>query len=198
MVSIETALTNLIDAELGILARLIMADRIATSNQTGRHLSSTKVLSLDAVKSPIVAQGVAYWNALRADRRFPARTELSPRAMVGFLKNVAIIDVINSGEDFRYRLVGDAHIEARGSDFTGTMLRAIEERSPGFATRTRDLFESLYRSGEPCVVRGSMDPDASGWRFAYRECAFLPLGTADDAIEGIFAVGVYASAAAVV
>ena len=174
-----------------------MANPTASSEQTGRHLSSTKVLSLDAVKSPIVARGVAYWNALRGDRRFPARTELSPRAMAAFLKNVAIIDVINSGEDFRYRLVGDAHIEARGADFTGATLRAIEEHSPGFARRTRDLFESLRRSGEPCLVRGSMDPDASGWRFGYRECAFLPLGTTDDAIEGIFAVGVYASAAVV-
>ena len=172
-----------------------MANHDRMRAQPVSRRSSTQVLSVDAAKSLIVASGIAYWNALRGTRRFPARSELSPRAMATFLKHVAIIEVVDSGADYRYSLVGDAHVEARGADFSGATLRSIAETSPDFAARTRELFDTIRQTGEPCVISGSMDPNASDWRFGYRECAFLPLGREDRAVDGLLAVGVYAGAA---
>lgn len=173
-----------------------MADHDSTPPPTGPRRSSTEVLSVDAVKSPIVAQGVAYWQALRGERRFPARTELSPRAMAALLKHVAVVETIQDGEDYRYSLVGDAHVEARGHDFRGETLGLIAEHSPRFAARTRELFDTIRHTGEPRLIRGSMNPNASDWRFGYRECAFLPLGEQEDTVDGLLAIGVYGAAAA--
>lgn len=168
-----------------------MTDRTEAFEPAGAEVTATRVLPLAAAGHPVIAKGIAYWDSLRGDRRFPTRAELSPRAMASFLKNVAIIDVVESGQDYCYRLIGDAHIEARGRNFTGETLRSIEERLPNYARRTRKLFDNIRDTGEACIVRGSMDPRASDWNFNYRECAFLPLGENDNFVDGLLAIGVY-------
>jgi hypothetical protein len=112
--------------------------------------------------------------------------------MALFLRNVALIQVLNGGEDYRFRLVGDAHVEARGHDFTGETIREIGCAAPEFAARSRALYEHIRTTGEPYAVHGPMARKASDWRTTYRECAFLPLGPHDDLVDYLFVVGVYA------
>lgn len=151
-------------------------------------------IALDELSSPEVVQGTAYWTSLRGKRRFPSREELSVRAMAPFLKHVALIDVINGGEDYRFRLVGDAHVQARGHDFKGEcIMRHVCARAPGFAARSYALYEHVRTTGEPYAVRGAMSANDADWRLTYRECVFLPLGPCDDVIDHIFVIGVYAS-----
>ena len=177
--------------------RVLNENGMVTPQKTSPPLAPMPIshhrIGLDELASPEVVQGTAYWMALRGNRRFPSREDLSVRAMAPFLKNVALIEVINGGEDYRFRLVGDAHVQARGHDFKGEfVMRDVGARAPGFAARSRTLYDYIRTTGEPYAVRGPMNPKDTDWYLTYRECAFLPLGPRDDLVDYILAVGVYA------
>jgi len=148
-------------------------------------------ISLQEISSPAVARGVAYWSSLRGERRFPSRDALSTRDMVPFLRHVALIQVLDGGADYRFRLVGDAHVEARGYDFTGETVKEIRADAPHYADRSYALYEYVRTTRAPYAIRGPMATKDAGWRITYRECAFLPLGPSDDLVDFLLVVGAY-------
>jgi hypothetical protein len=111
--------------------------------------------------------------------------------MVPFLRHVALIQVLDGGADYRFRLVGDAHVEARGYDFTGETINEIRAEAPLYADRSYALYEYVRSTGEPYAIRGPMAAKDATWRITYRECAFLPLGPRDDLVDFLFVVGAY-------
>lgn len=143
------------------------------------------------LSSPAVVCGVAYWQSLCGTRRFPPRHALSTRDMASFLRHVALIQVLDGGADYRFRLVGDAHVEARGYDFTGETITEMRTDAPLFADRSYALYEYVRLSGEPYAIRGPMATKDADWHITYRECAFLPLGPTDDLVDFLFVVGAY-------
>jgi hypothetical protein len=68
----------------------------------------------------------AYWLSKRGGKRVPARADIDPVEIHGFLPNIFMMDVIESGARFRYRLVGTAIGNAVG-DFSG---RYVDEALP--------------------------------------------------------------------
>ena len=96
--------------------------------------------------------GVASWRPPISD---------SPRSFHqgygAILKNVALIPVLNGGEEYRCRLVGGTHVEARGHDFTSETIREI-----GCAATGKDVLRSAslwriipadrYKTKRPNVV----------------------------------------------
>lgn len=189
-----TNLTLIPNHDIDVLKGNGMAEPPKSSPPLAPMPVSHHRIALDELASPEVTQGAAYWAALRGQRRFPSREDLSVRAMAPFLKNVALIEVIDGGEDYRFRLVGDAHIQARGHDFKGEFItRDMGAQAPDFAARSRALYDYVCTTGDPYAVRGPMNPKDTDWRLTYRECAFLPLGPRDDLVDHILVVGVYAS-----
>ena len=148
-------------------------------------------ITLQELSSPAVVRGVAYWNALRGARRFPPRHALSTREMAPFLRHVALLQVLDGGADYRFRLVGDAHVEARGYDFSGETISEIRTEAPLYANRSYALYEYVRTTGEPYALRGPMTAKDADWSMTYRECAFLPLGPVDDLVDFLFVVGAY-------
>lgn len=62
------------------------------------------------------------WQTKR-DRRFaPARPDIRPEELQPWLGNIILLDVIDGGKDFRYRLFGSAVAREAGFDMTGKML----------------------------------------------------------------------------
>lgn len=90
----------------------------------------------------------AYWDAKRRGRRMPARADIDPLDMKPWLGEVLLLDVLEGGRDFRYRLVGAMIAYRTGYDMTGKLLsempgdpaaianyladhrRAVETRAP--------------------------------------------------------------------
>jgi hypothetical protein len=68
----------------------------------------------------------AYWLTKRGGKRVPARADIDPVEIHRFLPNIFMLDVIESGARFRYRLVGTAIGNAVG-DFSG---RYVDEALP--------------------------------------------------------------------
>ncbi len=148
-------------------------------------------ITLKELSDPATIQAVAYWDALRSSRQFPSRQALSIRRMAPFLRHVALIEVLDGGGDYRFRLVGDAHVEARGADFSGETIREIAVRAPLFAERSHALYDYIRMTGEPYAVRGPMAANDANWCITYRECVFLPLGAQDNLVDFILAISVY-------
>lgn len=111
--------------------------------------SSVHIVSRHVLDSPPVAFAVRHWDALRGMRRYPTRDELLPRDIAGILRHIVLIRILDSGADFEYRIVGDAHVQAHGSNFIGMRLKQIEEDNPGFDPNTRATYEFVRFTGEP-------------------------------------------------
>ena len=148
-------------------------------------------ITLQELSSPAVVRGVAYWNALRGPRHFPPRHALSTKDLVPFLRHVALIQVFDGGADYRFRLVGDAHVEARGYDFTGETIKENRAEAPLYADRSYVLYDYIRTTGEPYAIRGPMTTKDADWHITFRECAFLPLGPSNDLVDFLFVIGAY-------
>lgn len=154
--------------------------------------SSVYVISPEELEAPPVIQGTEYWNSLRGDRRFPAREDVSPRGMAGFLRNVVLVKVVGGGSDYEYRIAGDAHVEAHGAPFQGIRLSQVEAISPTYGRLTRATYEHVRTTAEPYALRGWVGKDFPKSRFVYYESIFLPLGPSDDVVDHLLIVSVYA------
>jgi hypothetical protein len=153
--------------------------------------SSVYVISIDTLHDNLVRLGAAYWRGLRGARRFPARDEISPRAMIAFLRNIALVRVIDGGADYEYRIAGDAHIAAFGAAFQGVRLSKIEAAAPDYGRVTRATYEHVRNTAEPLCIRGWVGQDAPDSRFTYHESAFLPLGPREEYVDHLLIVSAY-------
>jgi hypothetical protein len=63
-----------------------------------------------------------YWSRLRSNRALPLAETIYPLAMRRALGYVMLIDLVENGRDFRYRLFGSAIAAVSGFDMTGRLL----------------------------------------------------------------------------
>lgn len=70
----------------------------------------------------ILGPVLAYWEQKRGDRAMPSRAEIEPADLAALLPNLQLIDVVDGGQRFRYRLVGTAIVTAFGREYTGKWL----------------------------------------------------------------------------
>jgi hypothetical protein len=150
--------------------------------------SSIEIVSPETLDSEPVRAGVAYWNGLRGERPFAARHELVPAGMAKFLRNIALVRVLDGGADYEYRVVGDAHVQAQGFNFRHKRLKEIEAMRVDFTTRA--TYEHVRITASPFAVRGWVGRYEPNSRFSYHETAFLPLG-ANGIVDHLLIVSTY-------
>jgi hypothetical protein len=73
---------------------------------------------------PVLAAVHQYWSMKRGDRLMPARADIDPLELRDYLGWIVIMDVLEDGADFRYRLVGTKVTHYFGADGSG---RTISE-----------------------------------------------------------------------
>ena len=102
----------------------------------------------------------------------PHRCLANPRRLRRWLGNLMILEPVDGGEDFSYRLYGTAIAEAAGFDMTGRRVSA-------FASKTGAFFLSVYRnclaSDAPCLTQNLAE---HAKRFVVWERLVLPFATA--------------------
>jgi hypothetical protein len=156
----------------------VFAEQIIRSGHPdGPKESSVHIVPPQALDSEPVSFAVRHWDGLRRSRRYPTRDEILPRDIAGVLRHIVLIRVLDGGDDFEYRIVGDAHVQAHETNFVGMRLKEIEKAHPGFDPNTRATYEFVRFTGEPLAVRGWVGRDAPESKFCYYETVFLPLGT---------------------
>jgi hypothetical protein len=98
---------------------------------------------------PILGTALAYWIEKRGNRLMPSRRDIDPTEIPRkILPNLQIIDVVDGGARFRYRLIGTATVEAYGEDFTG---RHPDEMFPN---DLRDFIHDIYR--QVCIWKAPL------------------------------------------
>jgi hypothetical protein len=155
--------------------------------------SSGRVLTLEQIESVIVRQVADHWLGLRGARPFPARADLTPKNLNRLLRHIILIKVIDEGADYEFRIVGDVQVQAYGESFANMRLSQIAAKHPKFAEGLKLFYDGVRMGRMPFAYRGWIGRDMPDTRFSYHECAFFPLGPAEDVVDHILVVGVYVS-----
>jgi len=81
------------------------------------------------------------WQSKRRGRRLPARGDLRPEELKPWFGNLIVLDVIDAGRDFRYRLFGTNIVRQAGFDMTGKLLSEypIKDALPHFFATHREV-----------------------------------------------------------
>lgn len=105
-------------------------------------------VAYDFRADPILGNALRYWEHKRGDRRMPPRRDLDPTEIPSLLSHLQMIDVIDRGARFRYRLVGTTLVETFGFDYTGRFADEL------FSGVRRDFVQKIYRivCDERCPV----------------------------------------------
>ncbi len=81
------------------------------------------------------------WDQLRTDGKLPRTPELGPELLRPALGYIMILDVVDGGADFRYRLYGSRIAQRAGFDATGKLTSEI-----GPTTFISQFFVACYRA----------------------------------------------------
>jgi hypothetical protein len=153
--------------------------------------SASGVIALEAVESPILRQGVAYWRRLKGSRSYPSRPEMTPRELAPLLRHVALIRLIDGGADYEYRIVGDAHVQSHGFSMQGQKVSDVDKFSPGYSPVLKGLYDRVVRRRDLYAFRGWMERGEQKKKYIYSESVFMPLGPDEDTIDHVFNLSVY-------
>jgi hypothetical protein len=96
-----------------------------------------------------------YWEALRAERPCPNRSDIDLRQIVEIMPNMVILDWNQRCQTWRYRLIGTEVCNLMNRSLTG------EDALSGWDSFERDVvsksFEIAKERKQPCLVRMRLD-----------------------------------------
>ncbi|MGD0141776.1 MAG: PAS domain-containing protein [Rhizomicrobium sp.] len=133
---------------------------------------------------PATRQALAYWKSLLDGRPMPSRADLEPRAMLGFMAHVCLIELRQAPDgtrDYFVRLAGTAVEQLFGS-LTG---QSISEFLPAeIEARWRRLLDMAVDAAQPIRALGRVAFQRKLWL----ECETLiaPLGADGKTISMLF------------
>jgi len=134
---------------------------------------------------PLLGTALAYWIAQRGNRLMPSRRDIDPVGIPRkILPNLQLLDVIDGGARFRYRLLGTAIVEAYGEDFTG---RYPDEMFPA---DLRDFIHGIYRNvctWKAPLFLSNRYVTAKGFELASKRI-YMPLSDDGAEVHHIFGV----------
>jgi hypothetical protein len=137
---------------------------------------------VDRIKAEKLRDIYRYWRGKCRDGALPSRADLDPMDIPALLPHVFLVDIVDGGRDFRYRLLGTHIIDSVGFEYTGQLvsefMRGREE-----AMQARD-YHTLFESREPQHVIGNLV--AFGRDYMRFERVVCPLSSDGGAIDMIF------------
>jgi hypothetical protein len=147
--------------------------------------SNLEFVPVHQLQDPVLQRSFAYWDSLRSGRRFPARDLLKPQRLGRALRYLVLLQVIDGGADFEYRIVGDVASTAYRIPRQNCRLSEIAKVAPRAAHRLGRAYSHCLETKAPCGVRWTPGRDVELANFANSEAAILPLGPDDDTVDHI-------------
>jgi hypothetical protein len=144
-------------------------------------------IPLDDLCHPAVREALATWRRLKGERRMPSRADMSPRAMRGFLKYMCLLEVIDGGREFRFRVSGDVVNVQQGMSLQGITTTDWDARLPGFGSHMRRVYQRVVRRREPVAYSGLYLRAADGHTFSH-ESLMAPLGDDGETVDHVIVV----------
>jgi hypothetical protein len=122
------------------------------------------------------------WKQAASGRFAPKREEITPAPMKSALAWIWMIDVVEGGRDFRFRIAGDRVIQFLGRRYAGHHLSEFQDEP--FFQRMRAILEACVRGKEP-VAAGPVRSNLKGKEFLEMEVIALPLSEDGRNVTGI-------------
>lgn len=151
--------------------------------------SPSTSISPDDLKQTSTRDAYAAWQDARAGRQMPSRAAMSPRVMRKFLSFVALVEVIDGGEDFRFRVVGDGIATQQKLPLAGKTTADVDRMVPGFGAFLKGIYQRTLKQRDVQAYRGTYMRTADRHPFNY-ETLVLPLGDDGETIDHILVVSV--------
>ena len=83
------------------------------------------------------------WSRKASGKRLPAREDFDPAELRPWLGRLMLLDVVENGKDFRYRLHGTSLVELFGEDLTGCAVGELDlKRRSTLMAEYRKAFET--------------------------------------------------------
>ncbi|HWA45301.1 MAG TPA: PAS domain-containing protein [Hypericibacter adhaerens] len=125
-----------------------------------------------------------YWQAKRGARPMPSRADIDPAELVPLLSNLMLVDVVEGGARFRFRLVGTRVARASGEDRTG---RFFDEYAFFRAyPSVTEQYRQVVASGEPMLATEIFFNREHGTAYDV-ERLLLPLGREEGQTDMLLA-----------
>jgi len=127
------------------------------------------------LENPTLAFLRDYWESKRNGRLMPSRADIRPSELREHLAWVIMADVLNGGEDFRYRLIGTLVTEYFLTEATGkTITESFEKKmGPAVTHAVLAVMRTATKERAPIHAFGAADAFATGYE-AF-DAIFLPL-----------------------
>ncbi len=164
----------------------MLSNRDGLKNAPRKRVS--RCIPLPEVDSSVLIKGITIWQNLSGERPFPRRSQITPHVLKTLLRSTSLIRVVDGGNDYEYRIVGDAFVMAHGVSFQGMSWSETQNLTPGYYAFVKPIYDRVVQSGEPCATRGWVERGGSAGH-VYCENAFLPLG--DETVDHILVFAVY-------
>ena len=131
---------------------------------------------------PILGPALSYWLGKRGGLAMPRKRDIDPVEIPPkILPNLQLIEVIDDGARFRYRLVGTALVDAYGRDFSG---RIADELFPDDRLNfVQGIYRSVCTSKAPIFSRNKYHTPRNIDLFSMR--IYLPLSDDGFAVHHI-------------
>lgn len=140
----------------------------------GAAADTSEYETIEAPSAPELVRLHAYWNDRRGARFAPARADIDPADLAPLLPDLMLMDVVDGGRDFRFRLIGTRIVEGLGRDSTGRLFSDLYRDAPAARERLAGRFQQVLRSRRPVFGRGRIYWVADRGHKSF-ESAHLPL-----------------------
>jgi hypothetical protein len=123
------------------------------------------------------------WKRTAGERMAPKREEITPSLLRTALPWIWMIDVIDGGKDFRFRIAGERVIEFMGRRHAGELLS--DNLDNPFFQRMRAILEECHLRKKP-VAAGPIRSNLKGKEFFEMEVAVMPLSEDGHSVTNLF------------
>lgn len=122
-----------------------------------------------------------YWRSLSEGDALPRATAIDPAEMRFILGYVMLVDVVDDGADFAYRLYGSKIAASVGRDLTGRRVSSLaDDFERHLALYFGASFHAAFLRREPLYTEHAATPDRPSERW---QRLLLPLTAADGSIQ---------------
>lgn len=161
---------------VGISCILMVAKNSDHIDAAGVHLKPLK--SIEDLRNEVCRALYVHWKNERGSGRFDTLTLVNSPEVIPY---VVILDIVDAAPTFRFRMCGQAIVEAFGQDLTGKLL----DKTGQVAPLTLKLCGSVAETNTPFYSDDSYATVLDGKTMRFNECVALPLLDSEDKLAEI-------------
>lgn len=105
--------------------------------------------------------------------------------------NISLVRVLPDRNDYEFRVIGDAHIQAYGFNFQSRRMSEAVAMAPRFGKILKASYDMVCAMRRPYAFRGLIGCDIPELRFVRFETCYLPFGPSPDEADHVMNVAVY-------